>query len=677
VVYALAGAGFGVLLILLLLSKRSSRTRTLLAAACGATAVWAGAVALGWGEGGGFVPSLVEIAGTGPWCAFILHLLGKQMPKQRRSLLLLEGCGIVIVLAVLAFAVPDRAASMGPGLRGWDVGEAYARLTLAIYGVLLIENLYRNTAQEFRWHVNLLCLGLGGIFAYGVVLYADALLFHRLSPVLVLGRAVATAMAAPLLAVAAARNRDWAIDIHVSRTVVFHTTTLVASGIFLLALAFTGEVLRMIGPGWGALAEVTLLLAGITVTGVVLASGSLRSRIRGILAEHFYSNRYDYRREWLKSIEILSSSPQETGLQTRAVKAVAEIADSPAGVLWVRDLDGGAFEWAGSWNRPAAPPQPADGEFVALFQDGTAIIELDRLEHRPAWFAEIAQAWIAVPLCHQARIIGFVVLVRPRAPVKLDRETLDLLRIVGCQAAAHIAEQQYAEALSDTQRLGSYAKRFAFAVHDMKNVASQLAMVVQNAPLHRDQPEFHEDVLATVQAALERMNRALASLQPSPTQDAEGRIVPMELIKEEVAAIRARGVAVDLDLDGSGAAVAMHAADFRSVISHLCENAIEASKSPLQIRLRHEGGRIEIDIADDGAGMTPEFIRDKLFQPFGSTKRDGFGIGAYQARELVKAAGGHLFVTSRRGKGTTARVLLPTIRPSVEPLARLAAEESR
>jgi putative PEP-CTERM system histidine kinase len=670
--------GFGVLLLLLLLSKRSSRTRTLLAAACAATGVWAAAVALGWGEGGGFVPSLVEIAGTGPWCAFILYLLGRQMPKQRRSLLFLEGCGIVIVLAVLAFAVPDRAASMGPGLRGWDVSEAYARLALAIYGVLLIENLYRNTAQEFRWHINLLCLGLGGIFAYGVVLYADALLFHRLSPVLVVGRAVATAMVAPLLAVAAARNRDWAIDIHVSRGVVFHTTTLVASGIFLLSLALTGELLRIIGPGWGGLAEVTLLLAGITITGVALASASVRSRIRRILAENFYSNRYDYRQEWVKSIDTLSASPGRAELQTRVVKAVADIADSPAGVLWVRDLDGAAFQWAGSWNRPAVTaPEPAEGEFLALFKEGNAIVEFDRLETRPAWLGRIADSWIAVPLCHQNRVIGFVVLVRPRAPLKLDRETLDLLRIVGCQAAAHIAEQQYAQALSDTQRLGSYAKRFAFALHDMKNVASQLAMVVQNAPLHRKRAEFHEDVLATVRAALERMNRALANLQSSEARHRDGLIVPVELIEEEVAAIRSRGVAVTLEEDGKRAAVAMNAADFRSVIAHLCDNAVEASASPFQIRIRHEGQEIEIEVADNGAGMTPQFVRDKLFQPFGSTKRDGFGIGAYQARELVKAAGGQLFVASRRGQGTTARVLLPVSGRSAEPRARLALEEAR
>lgn len=675
--YAGAGAAYGLLFVLLLVSKRPSGTRTVLAVACAATVAWAGAAAFGLATGGGIVGSLLEIVGMGVWCAFLLHLLRRQMPQKRRWLRVVEGCGVLIALAVLAFALPGRSVSLSLGLPAWGLAELYARLALAIYGVLLTENLYRNAAPEFRWHINHLCLALGGIFAYAIVLYADALLFHRISPTLFAGRSIAMMMAAPLLAVAAARNREWAIDIHVSRGVVFHTTTLVASGIFLLSLAFTGEMLRMIGPGWGVLAEIALLLAGITITGAALASASVRSRIGRILAENFYSNRYDYRREWLKSIEILSASPERAELQTRVIRAVAEIADSPAGVLWVRDLDGGTFQWAGSWNRPAVTaPQAAEGEFVSLFEGGRAIIELDRLETRPAWLDEIGEAWIAVPLSHQDRIIGFVVLARPRAPLRLDRETLDLLRIVGFQAAAHIAEQQSAQALSDTQRLGGYAKRFAFAAHDMKNVASQLAMVVQNARFHRDQPGFHDDVLATVQAALERMNRALANLQPSETPRADGPIVPLQLIEEEVAAIRSRGVAVGFEHDGRKAAVAMNAADFRSVIAHLCDNAIEASESALQIRVRHEGPQIEIEIADKGAGMTPQFVRDKLFQPFRSAKQGGFGIGAYQARELVKAAGGHLLVTSRRGEGTTARILLPTIRPTEEPVGRLAVEET-
>ncbi len=663
--HAAAGAAYTFLLLLLLLSKRASRTRTVLAAACAATVVWAGTAALGSGFGFGLGASCVELIGIGAWCAFLLHLLYRQAAGDPSSWRGLAGGGLAIALAVLVFAWRDPAAPLG---------EAAARLALSIYGVLLTENLYRNTSAELRWNINLLTIGLGGMFVYGVVLYADALMFRRLSPVLWDGRSIALLMATPLLAVAAARNRAWAIDIHVSRTVVFHTTTLVASGVFLLALALTAEVFRVAGPGWGVLAEMTLLIGGITAIAVLFVSGSARSRLTRILAENFYSYRYDYRREWLKCIEILTAAPGHGGLQTRIIKAVAEIADSPAGVLWARDRDGAAFQWAGSWNRPAvAVPEPASGPFVALFRDGAAIVELERLDVQPRWLGEVAQAWIAVPLAQQDHIIGFVVLARPRAPLKLDGEARDLLRIVACQAATHLAEQQSAQALGETRQLAEYSKRFAFALHDMKNVASQLAMIVQNAPLHRGVPEFHEDVLATVQAAHDRMNRVLTNLRSRQLPQIGGLIMPIALIKQEVAALRLRDMAIALEHDGYSAAVAMDADDFRSVIVHLCENAFEASPGSVTLRVRHEPLRIVIDIIDQGAGMSPEFIRDQLFQPFASTKREGLGIGTYQARELLRAAGGDLLVTSRPGSGTTMHILLPCIGCNAEPASLIAS----
>lgn len=660
--YASAGIAYAFLLLLLLLSKRTSWTRTVLVAACATTAAWSAANAAGWGFGFGLGASLVELVGLGAWCAFLLHLLHRQAASDPRSLRIFAGCGAALALAILGFSWGGPLASALADLPSLALGEPAARLGLAIYGILLTENLYRNTALESRWHVNLLAVGLGGMFVYATVLYSDAMLFHRISPVLWDGRAIAMVMATPLLAVAAARNRDWAIDIHVSRTVVLHTTTLFSSGIFLLALALTAEIFRAAGRGWVELAEVGLVIAGVTLVAVLLVSGSARSRLTRMLAENFYSHRYDYRREWLTCIATLTAAPGHGGLQTRVIKAVAEIADSPAGVLWVRDLDGTAFQWAGSWNRPAVTAAvAADGAFLALFQDGAAIVELDRLEARPGWLGEIARAWIAVPLAQQERIIGFVVLARPRAPLKLDSETRDLLRIVACQAATHIAEQQYAQALDEARQLTEYSKRFAFALHDMKNVAGQLAMITQNAPLHRGVPEFHEDVLATVQAALDRMNRVLATLRARELPQIAETVAPGALIEEVAAALRRRGFAIEIEQDGYRAAVAMSADDFRAVLTHLCENALEASPGFVRIRVRHEPLRIAIDIIDKGAGMASDFIRDKLFRPFDSTKRDGLGIGTYQARELLRAAGGDLLATSHPGSGTTMHILLPCI----------------
>jgi putative PEP-CTERM system histidine kinase len=510
------------------------------------------------------------------------------------------------------------------------------------------------------------------MFLYDVVLYGDALLFRRVSLILWGGRAIAAMMVTPLLAVAAARNRDWAIDIHVSRKVVFHTTTLVASGIFLLALALTGEIFRVVSPGWGTLTEVGLVIAGVVTVGVAITSTSARSYVQRILAENFFTHRYDYRREWLKSIEILSAISDQGSLQTRVIRAVAEIADSPAGLLWVRDLAGTAFQWAGSWNHPGiATHEPADSSFVALFRAGDWVIELDRADAGPSWLRDIKGAWLAVPLNHFGRMIGFIVLVRSRSPLEPNRETFDLLRIVARQAASHVVQQQYAQVLGQSEKMREYSNRFAFLVHDLKNIAGQLGMVDQNADLHKDDPEFQQDVLLTVRGALDRMNDLLASLRSRPQGAGAALAAPMELIAEQVTSIsRRRGVDIGVDNDGRTARIAMDPGDFRAVIGHLCDNAIEASDGGVPIRIRHEPLRVVIDIVDKGFGMAPEFVRDKLFKPFGSTKHNGFGIGAYQARELLREAGGDLLVSSRRGLGTTMRVVVPCLaeRAAAPPL---------
>src|SRR5487761_590485 len=144
VLYASAGIAYAFLLLLLLLSKRASHTRVILAAACATTVAWAGANAAGWGFGFGIRASLVELAGIGAWCAFLLHLLRRQAAGDLRSFQIFAGCGAALVLAVLGFSWGNPEAAALAGLSSPELGELAARLGLVIYGILLVENLYRN-----------------------------------------------------------------------------------------------------------------------------------------------------------------------------------------------------------------------------------------------------------------------------------------------------------------------------------------------------------------------------------------------------------------------------------------------------------------------------------------------------------------------------------------------------
>ena len=646
-------------------SGRLSQTGRLFAIACLATAVWAGAVA-------GMAVSQLSLPG-GPldvvraavWCGFILHLyLRAVRGRQQRSQVFLM-LGLIAVLVVAVIALLSRG-SPGTVALMW-YGEVVARLGVAVCSVLLIENLYLNTPEDARWHISLPCIALGALAMYDIAISADALLFRRTSIILFDGRALATAIVAPLLAVAAARNRSsWGVDIHVSRTAVFHSATLVVSGIFLLGLVIAGETFRYIGgTAWGGVAEISLIFAGLVTVAVLLTSRSTRSRLRGLLIDHFFSHRYDYRREWMRCIATLSAADEYVALHTRVIRALAEVVDSPAGVLFLRERGDHAFQWAGSWNTAAAPgPILPEHPLVAAFRDGNWIVEAEPLQ------TGVANAWLAVPLNHNGRLIGLIVVARPRAEFKLDREVFDLLRVIGRQVATYVAEQRATEGLIEARQLHDYGKRFAFVAHDIKNVSSQLSLLLSNAETHLANPDFQRDMLATIRAAVQKIGALIKRLSVPEGEPGQTVLMPGERLEAIVATIRRlRGALIELSDDGASAGVRMAAPAFDAVVTHLLNNAIEAANAaaaggepePVRILLRHEARRALIDIVDAGPGMTPEFVRDELFRPFRTSKAEGSGIGAYQARELVRGAGGDLVVLSRPGEGTTMRLILPLV----------------
>ena len=666
----------------LILTRRPlSRTAVYLGLACLTTGLWAGAVVVFRDHPETGAPGWLELARSAAWYAFILHLYRRSVARGQ-LIQAFSTMGLLGFLMVGGLVLTNLAEGQTPATL-WLVGIG-VRLGIAVCNLLLLENLYFNTPAEARWHINLLSVALGGMFLYDLVLYSDAALFHTISRPLFESRALAAIIAAPLLALAAVRDRRWKVDIHVSRDVVFHSLTLVISGLFLIGLALTGEVFRRTGAEWGHVAEVSLLCAGLFTIAVLLTSGSMRSRARRVLVDNFFTHRYDYRREWMRCIDTLTAPDAFVGLHKRAIRAVAEVVDSPAGVLFVRAPEDVAFQWAGSLNTPAVTgPVPPGHPLVPKFADGDRIVALEELTGATAWFEEIPRAWLAVPLNHFGSLIGFVVLARSRAPFRLDREVFELLRVVGREVASRLAEQRAAQILSQTRELRDYSQRFAFVLHDIKNVSGQLSMLLANAEVHADNPEFQRDMLATVRASVGKITRLLSRLQADRQERSHALIDPVARLKDVIGTILDAAPAgtaivspgVDAARTAQLGGVAIDAESFDAVAAHLLNNAIEASPpdQQVQVEVRREAMSVVIDIIDGGSGMTPEFIRDELFRPFASTRRNGLGIGAYQARELLREAGGDLLVLSRVGSGTTMRLLLPLVRAAAADTPQFAA----
>jgi putative PEP-CTERM system histidine kinase len=652
-VYSGCALAFVLIIALMGLRGRTSRIGTAIIGCCLASAVWAGATAAA-----GLTPApvlaLLDSIRLSAWLLFAVSLVtsggGEASQHKRRYLI------AAAVFCAVAITVDLRAVILA---EGQGFAQMLVRIGFGVLGLLTVENLWRNTDPWRRWHVWPVCLAIGLLFAYELFLFSDAFITRgRVDPGLALGRAIAASFAVPLLALAMARNSEWRVDIHVSRQVVFHTATLLASGCFLLAVAIVAMLLHGIGGDWGLVLQLAMLLGSVVVLVTVLSSGSYRQRLKFLISRNFFTSRYDYRVEWLKFIDLISDSRQAEDLQVRIIRALAEFVDSPAGTLWSAS-PGVGYRPSAAWHAHIehADLVPIDDPFLAGFREGAWIQECAKEPSTEGWVFAPPRAWLAVPLSHRQELVGFVVLDRANHPIVLDWEAFDLLRAAGRQAASYLAEERSTRSLRDAELLTEYSKRFAFVVHDIKNLASQLSLIIANARHYIDNPEFQSDMLKTVENAVSRMNKLLSQLK------AEDAAAPRHANPLAIVAAVAGEFSVENDShdESEPCNVTIAPDKLRSALTHLVQNAREASppEEPVVLRAHRRGDRFVIDVVDRGAGMDEAFIRNELFLPFRSTKSGGYGIGAFQTRELIRMAGGDLEVLSRPGFGTTMRIILP------------------
>jgi putative PEP-CTERM system histidine kinase len=671
-----AAIAFLILCVLLLLSGGRRRGTLLLLLASAATALWAALVAAAehWPALPAAAAQIAELGRTGAWLALLGGLVAPASPylggAARRRV-----AGAALVAVLLAIALVERLAEAAPELVPFDAKfEIGMRLLLAVAGLILTENLFRNTRPDGVWGVKFLVFAAGCIFVYDFFLYSDALLFGHVNADLFDARGGVNAFAAPLLAIAAARSRTWAIELHVSRAAVFHTTTVVGSGAYLVAMAATGYWLRTIGGEWGVVLQALFLTGAILVLLIALFSGSARAQLRYIISRNFYSNKYDYRHEWRRLIARMSSP--EGQLQDRAIRAMADILDCSAGALWQRSSGDDAYLPAAAWNFPDdLPALSADAPLVRFLAEQAWIVDLSEVERRPEryeglalpeWFGGLPQPWLVAPIAHGQGLEAVLVLSQPRARRELSGEDFELLKIVSRQLASYLAEEQAMRRLVDSQQLERFNKRFAFLIHDIKNIASQLSIMLSNAERHGGNPEFQADAMRTVRNAVDKMSKLLGQLRADRAEAAaESRPAAMPvalepLVRRTVSPWLGGRPAVAIEVDGDGPVALADPEAVEQVVAHLVQNAIEAAgpDGHVLLRLSADPQYASVEIVDDGPGMDAAFIRNQLFRPLATTKKSGSGLGAYQARELVRAMGGQLEVKSAPGAGATFRVSL-------------------
>ncbi len=693
--YTLGALGYFGFAVLLGMRVRGSRRAGLLLGAVVLSTAWAltgAAFALHPSAGAWLCHALADSARFAAWGAFVAALLPPADPAGhawRRSATV---AGVSIALAAVscwaALAVWPR-----PAIEGWQPAVVFGLwVCAAVLGLSVCEQLFRLTHQERRWAVKPLCLALAALCGFDLFMYSDATLLRRIDHEVWSVRGLAHAMTIPLVMLATARNRQWTIDIGMSRRAVFGSLALLLSGIYLLAIASVGYVVRAAGGDWGRAFQLTFLFAAVLLLAFLFFSGTIRSRLRVFVSKHFFSYRYDYREEWLKFTARLADDAPDRSIGERTVKAFADLLDSPAGALWLRREDG-ALQPAGSWNMHDTEHEiDADSPLVTFLErrgwilDLTAPVPAEASEQRerpplPDWLATLPDAWLVIPLPAAGGLVGLVLLGAPRTPAEINWEVRDLLKTAARQAAAFLGHVRTAEALAEARQFEAFNRMSAFVVHDLKNLVAQLTLMVRNAERHGANPDFQKDMLGTAQHVVERMNRLLLQLRSGTAPVEKPASVELAPLLARVCAPHAGQHRVIRVHAEPGVRALGHEDRLERVVGHLLQNAIDATAEAGTISLKsaRRGAHAVISVVDDGHGMSSAFLREQLFKPFRSTKANGMGIGAYESHQYVSELGGRICVESASGAGTSVHVYLPLAgaEPAVvgipEPAARIDA----
>ncbi|MFC1772752.1 XrtA/PEP-CTERM system histidine kinase PrsK [Pseudomonadota bacterium] len=676
--YASGAAVFLILSLVLMTGQRDRPHKMALMLASLVSAIWLGVTAWSAFDDASALSSyLLEPLRDLALLAFIVRMLSAAytVPAEatryfRRTLSMLSSFALLITMMVMYRGAAGHPA---PAAGGIDLLFA-GFLVMSIAGLVLVEQLIRNARAASRRSVKYLCMSLGALFAYDFYMYSHALLFQGVDPALWNARGFINALVVPVIGIAAVRDPQWSLDIFVSRRVVFHTAALLGAGLYLLAMGLGGYVIRDYGGTWGTIAQVSFLFGAVLMLLILLFSAQLRATLRVLINKHFFHYKFEYREEWLRFIHTLTTDEPDEKLRELTIKAVADILHCPGGMLWLY-RDGHRYELVANWQMPM-PDVPcslnADSSLVRYLREEEWVINCDEYTLSPQvyrelvlpeWFADLEQAWLITPLMFHDRLLGMIVLARPQVTHSLNWEDYDLLRIIGRQSAAHLAQLDAAQALFQAKQFEAWNRMSAYVMHDLKNLIAQLSLVVSNAARHKHNPEFMEDAIQTVENSVNKMNRLLAHLRSGQDPQSEMQELDVcEVLVDVIGTMSAGRPVPSLDFQARGIFVKGDQDRLSAVVGHVVRNAQDATPESGQIvvRLFKQNDHAVIEVQDNGSGMDEAFIRTGLFKPFTSTKgNSGMGIGAYETREFIRSLGGDVEVISRPGEGTTFRMRIP------------------
>jgi putative PEP-CTERM system histidine kinase len=616
----------------------------------------------------------------GPWLLFALtYSRGNYQVFLRRGRAILAAFLIAPSAAAIVFHDHLIFAATDFTLRLGSAGRAlHVFLIIGATMVLMnLERTFRASVGVMRWQLKFMVIGLAALFLTRVYTSSQFLLYSVVDPSLDVFNSLALSVASVLGYVSLRRTKSFNLDLQPSQTLVYQSLAVLLVGAYLLAVGFLANFAATVGRKLAFPLQAFLLLLGLLGLGMLLLSDRVRLQTKRFISRHLRRPMHDFRQVWNKFSEQTVGHADETELCRAITKWIAETFDVLSVTAWLVPPSERRLVFAGSTVLTEAAAerlvQPDDHLAEALDNLRQEAYPIDIDESSKAWVttlkkyhpAQFARGGnrICVPITSGDNLLGVITVGDRVGNLPWSIEDLDLLKSIGDQIARELVRIRLSHRLAETKEMQAFQTMATFFVHDLKNTASTLSLLVQNVREHFDRPEFREDAVRALSKSVARMNDLISRLG-SLRQEFRLNPVPAHLHEIVGTALKDFDGLADTTLVKSlrpTPRTLLDAEQMQRVVVNLVLNAKEAVKGGGEIHVETEAQvrYAVLTVRDNGCGMSPDFIKHRLFRPFQTTKVKGIGIGMFHTKMIVEAHEGRIQVESVEGHGTTFRVVLP------------------
>lgn len=561
---------------------------------------------------------------------------------------------------------------------GWPATLLFGLLLPASVLVLMnLERTYRASVGTLRWRIKFMLLGVGIVFVTAVYTTSQAVLYRSLTASLETVSSIALLTAVAVIARYLFRNTRFDTEVYPSQSVLEGSLIAVLAGVYLLGVGVVARFVSQFGGDSAFAVKAFVLFMALVLLAVLFQSDRMRSLVRRMVSRHFQRPVYDYQTIWRRYSERTAALVDQTELCREVVTLTAEVFQALSVTIWLADESREEFSVAASTSlsaekaRAAVPAKPEIAAVIAYFEASPQPVDVEASEEpwavalrrwHPSEFSTGGHR-ICAPLIRHGRVSGVIMIGDRISGISFPEQDMDMLLCVAGHVATRLLNVQLAQRLMQAKELEAFQTMAAFFVHDLKNAASTLNLMLQNLPLHFNDPAFREDALRGMGKTVAHMNRLISRLGQL-RHDLSLNLAPVDFNAAVQSALRGlenpAGVTITKDFQALPPCP-LDQEQFGKVVTNLVLNAIEATPSAGSIRLAtvQTGGEAVLTVTDTGCGMSPEFMQRSLFRPFQTTKKTGLGIGMFQSKMIVEAHGGRMTVASTPGQGTTFQVFLP------------------